>query len=412
MIAGLRAACEGLRTANGRLRELLAEKDEIIAALQVQVAKVAELEARVEALAAQVKQNSRNSSKPPSSDGLAKPAPKSLRKRGGKPGRPKGQPGATMELTDHPDHVVVHEPATCSGCGAGLAGGVQTGAQRRQVTEIPQVRPVVTEHQMIERECACCGMRTRADAPDGVTAPAQYGPRLAALGAYLWHGQFLSRERACAALGEMFGCAPSPAVIAAAAKKIAAVIQPAVSAIVKALLASGVVHFDETGFRVAGTLAWVHSASAGNYVLTTVHPKRGTGGMNAAGVLPSFTGIAVHDAWHRMTPTPGWPGTLCATPICCESLPRSLRPAANSTSSGPSRPSTRCSSSKMPPQPPATPGTQGSARRCSPSRRGTSPTPRRPGSCSTPPAAARWRKTARPGEPDAGPGLRLPQVRL
>ena len=110
MIAGLRAACEGLRTANGRLRELLAEKDEIIAALQVQVAKVAELEARVEALAAQVKQNSRNSSKPPSSDGLAKPAPKSLRKRGGKPGRPKGQPGATMELTDHPDHVVVHEP--------------------------------------------------------------------------------------------------------------------------------------------------------------------------------------------------------------------------------------------------------------------------------------------------------------
>ena len=150
---------------------------------------------------------------------------------------------------------------------------------------------------MIERECACCGMRTRADAPDGVTAPAQYGPRLAALGAYLWHGQFLSRERACAALGEMFGCAPSPAVIAAAAKKIAAVIQPAVSAIVKALLASGVVHFDETGFRVAGTLAWVHSASAGNYVLTTVHPKRGTEGMNAAGVLPSFTGIAVHDAW-------------------------------------------------------------------------------------------------------------------
>ena len=297
VIAGLRATCEGLRTANARLRELLAGKDEIIAALQVQVAKVAEMEARVEALAAQVKQNSRNSSRPPSSDGLARPAPKSLRKKGGKPGRPKGQLGATMELAGHPDHVVVHEPAHCRCCGAGLAGGVQTRAERRQVTEIPQVRPVVTEHQMIERECACCGTRTRADAPDGVTAPAQYGPRLAALGAYLWHGQFLSRDRAAAALGEMFGCAPSPAVTAAAAKKIAAFIQPAVSAIARALLASDVVHFDETGFRVAGTLAWVHSASAGNYVLTTVHPKRGTEGMNAAGVLASFTGIAAHDAW-------------------------------------------------------------------------------------------------------------------
>jgi transposase len=297
VIAGLRVICEGLRTANARLRELLAEKDEIIAMLQVQVAQVAELEARVDALAAQVKQNSRNSSKPPSSDGLAKPAPKSLRRKGGKPGRPKGQPGATMQLTDRPDHVVVHEPATCSGCGAGLAGGVQTGAERRQVTEIPQVRPVVTEHQMIERECRCCGQKTKADAPDGVAAPAQYGPRLAALGTYLWHGQFLSKDRACAALGEMFGCQPAPAVIAAAAGKIAAFIQPAVAAIVTGLLASEVVHFDETGFRVAGTLAWVHSASAGNYVLTTVHPKRGTEGMNAAGVLPSFTGIAVHDAW-------------------------------------------------------------------------------------------------------------------
>jgi transposase len=84
----------GLRAANSWLQELLAEKDDIIAGLQVQVARVADLEARVEALAAQVKQNSRNSSKPPSSDGLTRPEPKSLRaKTGRKPGLPKGQPG-------------------------------------------------------------------------------------------------------------------------------------------------------------------------------------------------------------------------------------------------------------------------------------------------------------------------------
>ena len=95
----------GLRAANARLRELLAERDAQIAELRVQVAQleelreqvVAELQAQVADLAARVKQNSKNSSKPPSSDGLGKPAPKSLRKKTGRrPGRPKGQPGATM----------------------------------------------------------------------------------------------------------------------------------------------------------------------------------------------------------------------------------------------------------------------------------------------------------------------------
>jgi hypothetical protein len=86
-------------------------------------------------------------------------------------------------------------------------------------------------------------------------------------------------------------------VVAKAAGKMAAFLSPAIDAIVKALLAAGVAHFDETGFRVAGKLAWVHSASSGKYVLVTVHPKRGTEGMDAAGVLPAFPGIACHDAW-------------------------------------------------------------------------------------------------------------------
>jgi len=96
----------GLGGANARLRELLAERDAQIAVLLEQVAV---LQSQVEGLAAQVKSNSRNSSKPPSSDGPAKPAPKSLRgKSGRKPGRPKGQPGATMQLSEHPDKTVRH----------------------------------------------------------------------------------------------------------------------------------------------------------------------------------------------------------------------------------------------------------------------------------------------------------------
>ena len=125
----------GLRAANARLRELLAERDAHIAQLLAQAAQVdelqalvADLRAQVADLAARVKQNSKNSSKPPSSDGLGKPAPKSLRKKTGrKPGRPKGQPGVTMQLSDCPDRVVRHEPACCSRCAGALAGAAEAG---------------------------------------------------------------------------------------------------------------------------------------------------------------------------------------------------------------------------------------------------------------------------------------------
>ena len=128
----------GLRAANTRLRELLAGRDARIegqaaenAALREQLAL---LQSQVADLAAQVKASSRNSSKPPSSDGLAKPSPKSLRgKSGRRPGRPKGQPGATMELSDHPGKKVRHRPAKCGCCGkslrkrAGHCGRAQAG---------------------------------------------------------------------------------------------------------------------------------------------------------------------------------------------------------------------------------------------------------------------------------------------
>jgi transposase len=284
----------GLRAANARLRELLAERDAEIAALREALAG---LQSQVADLAAQVKANSRNSSRPPSSDGLAKPSPKSLRgKSGRRPGRPKGQPGATMELTEHPDKKVRHRPAKCGCCGKSLKSAPVTAVERRQVIDIPLVKAVTTEHQMLTLKCGC-GCETKAQAPVGLNAPVQYGPRIMGTGIYLWHGQFLSRDRACQALSDMFGCAPSPGALAAAARKAAGFLAPALQAITRHLASAEVVHFDETGFRTAGKLAWVHSASAGKLALFTVHAKRGKDGMKAAGVLPSFAGIAVHDAW-------------------------------------------------------------------------------------------------------------------
>jgi transposase len=291
----------GLRAGNTRLRELLDERDARIAEQAAENAALRELvtalQSQVADLAAQVKANSRNSSKPPSSDGPAKPSPKSLRgKSGRKPGRPKGQPGATMELSEHPDKKVRRRPSRCGCCGKSLRNAPVTAIERRQVIDIAPVKAVTTEYQMLTLKCGC-GCETKAAAPGGVNAPVQYGPRIMGTGIYLWHGQFLSRDRACQALSDMFGCAPSPGALAAAARKTAGFLAPALAAITRRLIACEVVHFDETGFRTAGKLAWVHSASEGKFALFTVHAKRGKDGMKAAGVLPSFAGIAVHDAW-------------------------------------------------------------------------------------------------------------------
>ena len=99
-----------LRAANGRLRQLLRERDAQTAELRTVVA------------VARVRASSKNSSRPPSSDGLGKPTPKSLRKKTGRgPGRPEGQPGTTLKLADRPDRVIWHEPGCCTSCGAGLS---------------------------------------------------------------------------------------------------------------------------------------------------------------------------------------------------------------------------------------------------------------------------------------------------
>ena len=171
--------------------------------------------------------------------------------------------------------------------------------ERRQVFDIPPIAVSVTEHELVRRRCGC-GVVTRADAPAGVEAPVQYGPNVAAIVVYLYVGQFLSKDRTAKALAELFGTPLSAGTVAAMTARAAAGlgIGGGFAGQVRAAVAGAqVAHFDETGLRVASKLRWVHSASTGKHVLITVHDKRGVEAMNAAGVLPHFTGIAVHDGW-------------------------------------------------------------------------------------------------------------------
>jgi transposase len=284
---------------------LAAENARLRALLEQALTRIGELEARLG-------MTSKNSSKPPSSDGLAKPAPKSLRGKSGRgPGRPKGQPGTTLRQVDVPHREITHEPETCRGCGADLGDAAVVGVERRQVFDLPPVRIEVTEHRLVAKACSC-GTVTKAPAPDGVNAPVQYRSRLAGIGVYLFHGQFLSKSRTVQALSDLFGVVVAAATLVAWTTRVAAQISGKTLAVIRGrITGSAVAHFDETGLRVSGRLHWMHSASTPTDVLLSVHRRRGTKGMDAAGILPRFTGTAVHDAWAPYDTYTGATHALC-----------------------------------------------------------------------------------------------------
>jgi transposase len=272
--------------------------EELVALVVRQAERIEQLEAEVADLRRQLGQNSRNSSKPPSSDSpFIKPAPKSLRGRSGrKPGGQPGHPGSTLALVDNPNKRERHEPGPCTGCGADLSNASEVGMERRQVFDLPPLTVRVTEHQLIARRCRC-GATTCGAAPQGVRSPVQYGPRITAIILYLYVGQFLSKKRTAQALAELFGTPVSEGTVARMTKRAADSLDGFLNQLTDRLAEAEVAGFDETGLRVAGALHWVHCARTDKYTLITCHPKRGTKGIDAAGVLGRFRGVAVHDAW-------------------------------------------------------------------------------------------------------------------
>jgi transposase len=226
-------------------------------AAQAQVrAELVEAREQIAELEARLKRNPRNSSRPPSSEGLAKDAPKprSLRKKTGrKPGGQDGHKGTTLAQVARPDREIRHEPGCCGRCGAGLAGRPVTGVERRQLFDLPPVRAEVTGHQLIERECGS-GQRTKGAAPPGAEAPVQYGPRIAAVITYLYAGQFLSKERTALALGELFGVPCPSGTVAALTARAAGRLDGFLEQVRQGITASDVAGSDETGFRVEGRL--------------------------------------------------------------------------------------------------------------------------------------------------------------
>jgi transposase len=259
------------------------------------------LMARVQELEAQLAKDSHNSSKPPSSDGLRR-KPKSLREKSGKKrGAQPGHPGHRVSLVAAPDMVEIHRPSHCSVCQHELPVDAPTWVKRRQVSELPSLRLQVREHRILHVRCPACGSTSTAQAPAGVRAPQQYGPRLRAFCAYLVQQQFVPYARVRETVADVFGAALSVGTLVNLVRHGAERLHSVEHEIKAALRQAPVLHHDETGLRVVGAegarLEWTHVTCTPTLTHYARHPARGATALEAIGILPGYHGVSVHDGW-------------------------------------------------------------------------------------------------------------------
>ena len=300
---------QALREENRTLKALVAE----LLPLKEQLAQA---NARIKELEDRLAQDSRTSSKPPSSDGLGR-LPRHARRPSGKP--PGGQPGHTghtLCLVEQPDEVVRHRPQVCRQCSRDLSAVPGIVAERRQVLDLPVMRLVAQEHQVEAICCPTCQSSNLGSFPAAVSAPVQYGPNLQALAVYLHQGQLLPTARTCEALTAICGCHISEGTLIQWSELAAERLAPTVERIAELLVASRLMHADETGIRVYGMLHWLHVNCTRFLTHLAWHEARGQEAMNEIGIWPRFGGRGMHD---RLA---SYQAYACAHSVCGAHLVR------------------------------------------------------------------------------------------
>ena len=256
-----------------------------------------ELKAEIKKLKDQKNKDSHNSSKPPSTDGYNKPAPKSLRtKTGRKPGGQPGHKGCTLKRIEKPDEIIIDVPRICNACSRDLSVAEITGYETRQVLDIPPLKITCTEYRAQKLKCTC-GVTTTGLFPENVTEAVQYGPNIKSAVTYLKVNQLLPYKRTSEIFRDLFNFEISSGTLHNMIEACAAKLKPVYNEIGALIKKAKVIGFDETGIRTDGYLQWLHTAVTERLTHYTPHAKRGYEGISASGILTGFTGVAVHDGW-------------------------------------------------------------------------------------------------------------------
>ena len=270
-----------------------AEKDAKIQALEKENQALRE---RIAELERYLGLNSKNSSKPPSSEGLKKKPHRTKSLRGESKrntGGQKGHRGQTLEQVVQPDRVINHlGPSNCCQCGCSLKQSQLVSRIKRQVFDVPEPKIEITEHRVEIKQCPECQTKVQGSFPSSVKSPVQYGVRLKAISAYLQHQHFIPENRLSEILEDLFACSMSEGTIANHSKSLAQAITPVAEKLASDVKTAPVKHLDETGLRVAGKTQWLHSVSTPNLTWYRIATKR-----KDLEPLMGIRGVVVHDHW-------------------------------------------------------------------------------------------------------------------
>jgi transposase len=276
-------------------------------------ARVEQHEARLARLEAQARQDSRTSSKPPSSDAPktraqrraeARAKAKELMRREGeqrKSGGQSGHRGAGRELRpeDQVDEIVDHYPDACGGCGRRFdqeqrRPGGRFG--RHQVAELPPISVIVTEHRTHQLRCRHCRARISARLPAEVGG-SSFGPRLQAAVVTLTARHRISRRGIAELAGDLFGVTLSTGAVDAICQRASDALAGPHCQLQDWVLDQGAVHVDETGWRTRGEgrALWTASTPGATFFEIAEHCNRE---QFDALIGTRYPGIVVSDRWN------------------------------------------------------------------------------------------------------------------
>ncbi|WMJ74157.1 IS66 family transposase [Cytophagaceae bacterium ABcell3] len=293
-------------------QKIILQQEKVIAE---QAARIVALENEVKKLKEKVRilkegKNSNNSSIPPSAD-QKRTTNKSLRtKTGKKTGGQPGHKGSTLKMTDNPDQVVKHTPSLCDCCGEDISDKEEVLKEKRQVVDIPPIKPVYVEHRVFVKKCTC-GHETSSAFPEDVKASIQYGAGVEGLVAYLSARHYVPFARTGEILGHVFGLPLSEGSIGNILERFAKKAQEPYKRIKEDVAKAPVVGSDETGCKVNGEKLWVFTWQDPENTFLSISKSRGN-----VGIAESFPdgfpmSTLISDAWAAQLATLARRHQLC-----------------------------------------------------------------------------------------------------
>lgn len=285
---------------------------------------IKELNQTIKELQEQLNKNSKNSSKPPSSDGLKKPSvnkDRSLRQKSGKKqGAQEGHNGKYLAVIADPDFIEPHMHSDCESCPY-HDNCLDKACIKETRHEIDaEVVVNVTAHQLVVvKECPLHHCEKAGSFPSDIKATVQYGKNLQAMVVAFNTVGAVSINRTHEILSSVFNIPLSTGTIKNMVTRCADELKPTYDKIFHIMVNLGLIHCDETGTRVDGKIWWVHNVSDMDFTYLGIHKKRGHLGMDDLGILPAFKGIVVHDCWASY-----WKYPDITHAVCCAHLLREL----------------------------------------------------------------------------------------